>query len=72
MRRYLRNASPEVYFLVSALIGAAIAGLASRIPLVNFGFLELFGILLGFDVVTYIAMKAGWIRTPRQRSGIDQ
>ena len=72
MRRYLSNASPEAYLLVSALIGAGIAGLATLIPQIDFGFLEVFGILLSFDLLTYIAMKAGWIRTPRQRSGVER
>ena len=71
MRRFLSNASPELYLLVSALIGAGIAGIATLIPAVGFDFLELFGILLSIDLVVYIAMKAGWMRTPRQRSGID-
>jgi hypothetical protein len=34
-------------------------------------FLTLAAILLSIDVITYIAMKAGWIRTPKQRSGIE-
>ena len=72
MRRYLKNASPEVYFVVSAVIGAVIAAFASRIPEIGFGFLEVFGILLSADLVVYVAMKAGWIRTPRQRSGVDR
>lgn len=70
MRRYLRNATPEVYFIFSALIGALIAAGLSFTQL-GFGFWTMWGILLSIDVVTYIAMKAGWIRTPRQRSGTD-
>ena len=72
MRRYLKNASPEVYFLVSVLIGAVLAALATRIPQLDFSFIQIFGVLLSIDVVTYIAMRAGWIRTPRQRSGVER
>lgn len=72
MAQFLRNASPEVYFLFSALIGVVMAALASRIPGLDLSFLTLLAIFLTIDVVTYIAMKAGWIRTPRQRSGIDK
>lgn len=69
MQKYLRNASPEAYFAVSALIGLVIAAVISRISVFGFSFLGLLGVLLSVDAVTYIAMKAGWIRTPRQRNG---
>lgn len=69
MRRYLRNASAETYFVASAIIGALLAAVISRISWVGFSFLELWGILLSVDVVTYLAMKAGWIRAPRERGG---
>jgi len=71
MRGYLRNASPELYLVFSAAIGALIAAVLSRIEALSIGFWMLWGIMLSLDVVTYIAMKAGWIRTPRQRSGAD-
>ncbi len=71
MRSYIRRSSPEVFFIFSAAIGAVIAGALTLYEPLNMGFWLLWGILLSFDVVTYIAMKAGWIRTPRQRSGID-
>ena len=71
MKRFLRNASPESYFVFSAVIGAVIAAVVSQIPGLDISFLVLLGIFLSVDLLTYIAMKAGWIRTPRQRSGID-
>ena len=72
MARFLRNVSPEAYFLFSAFIGVVMAALASRIPGLDLSFATLLVIFLSLDVITYIAMKAGWIRTPRQRSGMDE
>jgi hypothetical protein len=69
MRRYLAGASPEAFFLASAVLGAAIAAIVSRISWPGMSFLKTWLILLSADVVIYIAMKAGWMRTPRQRSG---
>ena len=71
MARFLRTASPEAYFLFSALIGIVLAGIASRIPGLDLGFVTLVVILLSIDVITYVAMKVGWMKTPRQRSGLD-
>ena len=72
MARFLRNASPEAYFLFSALLGVLMAALASRIPGLDLSFVTLFVIFIALDVITYVAMKAGWVKTPRQRSGIDE
>ena len=71
MAKFLRTASPEKYLIFSAAIGILMAWLASRIPGLDMDFLTLAAILLALDIITYIAMKAGWVRTPRQRSGID-
>lgn len=71
MKRFLRNASPESYFVFSAVVGIVLAAIISQIPGLDMSFLLLLGIFLSVDLLTYIAMKAGWIRTPRQRSGID-
>lgn len=71
MRSYLRNASPEVYLLFCSLVAVVFAAAASRIPSLGFGFVQLLVIFVSFDVLVYIAMKAGWIRTPRQRSGVE-
>ena len=54
------------------LTGVALAAVASRIPGLDLGFLRLLAIFLSFDLLTYIAMKAGWIRTPAQRSGLEK
>ena len=71
MAKFLRTASPEKYLMFSAAIGIVMAWLASRIPGLDMDFVTLAAILLALDIITYIAMKAGWVRTPRQRSGID-
>jgi hypothetical protein len=64
----MKHASPEVYLLFCALIGVALAAVASRIPGLDLGFVRLLAIFLSFDLLTYIAMKAGWIRTPAERN----
>ena len=71
MAKFLRTASPEKYLVFSAFIGILLAWVVSRIPGLDMDFLTLAAILLLIDVVTYVAMKAGLIRTARQRSGID-
>jgi hypothetical protein len=71
MAQFLRTASPGTFFLFSAFLGLVMAWVASRIPGLGMNFLTLAAILLALDVITYIAMKAGWVRTPRQRSGLD-
>lgn len=62
----LRNVSPEVFFLFSALLGAGIAAAVSRFTSLGFGFWKFWAILLSIDVITYIAMKAGWMKKPGQ------
>jgi hypothetical protein len=67
---YLRNASPEVFFLFSAAVGVVFAAISSRIPAVGFSFWKLLFILLSVDVIRYVAMKAGWLTDrgqPRSR-----
>jgi hypothetical protein len=71
MAKFLRKASPEQYLAFSAALGIGMAFVASRIPALDMDFLTLAAILLTIDLITYIAMKAGWIRTPRERSGTD-
>ena len=71
MAQFLRTASPGTFFLFSAFLGLVMAWVASRIPGLGMNFLTLAAILIALDVITYIAMKAGWVRTPRQRSGLD-
>jgi hypothetical protein len=71
MAKFLRTASPEQYFAFSALLGIVLAYIASRIPALDMDFLTLAAILVVIDLITYVAMKAGWMRTPRQRSGLE-
>ena len=60
----MRKASPELFFLMSALLGVVLAAVVSRIPAIGFSFVQFLAIMLSVDVVTYIAMKAGWMHTP--------
>ena len=71
MAKFLRTASPEKYLAFSAAKGIVLAWLTSRRPGLGRNYITLAAILLSIDVITYIAMKAGWIRTPKQRSGIE-
>lgn len=54
-----RKASAELYFVLSALVGAILAAAVSRVPALGFSFLQFLTIMLSADVVTYVAMKAG-------------
>ena len=68
MRAYLRNASPELYLLVAAAISIAIAAIFTRVPLLHFGsFVEMSIVLLASDVVIYVLMKIGLMKSPRDR-----
>jgi hypothetical protein len=67
MRRFLKNATPETYLLFCAVVGVVLAAVASMIPGLDLGFVKLVLIFMSFDVLTYLAMKAGWIRTPAER-----
>ncbi len=59
-----RKASAELYFVLSAVVGAVLAAAVSRVPSLGFSFLQFLTIMLSADVVTYIAMKAGWMNAP--------
>ena len=59
---FLKRASPEADFVVSAVIGVVIAAVVSLIPGLDFSFLLMLGIFLSIDVITYVAKKAGWIK----------
>ncbi len=71
MTRFLRNATPEVYLVFSAVIGVLIAAAGTLIPGLEVGFFRMLAILLSLDVITYIAMKLGWMKTPGKRGGTD-
>lgn len=68
MRAYLRNASPEAYFVAAAIVSIAIAAFFTWIPLLHFAsFIEMAGILVVSDVVIYVLMKIGLMKSPRDR-----
>lgn len=68
MRSYIRNASPELYLVVAAAVSIAIAAIVARVPLIRFGnFVEMSIVLLASDVVIYLLMKAGLMKSPRDR-----
>lgn len=68
MRAYLRNASPELYLVVAAAVSIAIAAIVTRVPLLRFGsFIEMSIVLLASDVVIYLLMKTGLMKSPRDR-----
>jgi hypothetical protein len=68
VRAYLRNASPEAYLAVAAAISIAIALIVTRVPLLRFGsFLEMSVVLLASDLVIYMLMKIGLMKSPRDR-----
>ena len=67
MSRFLAPGSPERYFVFSAVLGLLIAAFVDRFPSISIGFLPTFLVLLSADVMFYVAMKAGWLRTPGQQ-----
>lgn len=68
MRAHLRNASPELYLVVAAAVSIAIAAIVTRVPRLQFGsFIEMSVVLLASDVVIYLLMKIGLMKSPRDR-----
>lgn len=68
MRAYLRNASAELHLAGAAVVSIAIAAIFARVPLMRFGnFVEMSIVLLASDVVVYLLMKAGLMKSPRDR-----
>ncbi len=60
--------SPETYALGSAAVGVLMAALLTFVPAVAFGtFWQMTVILLGADLVVYLAMKLGWLKRRRDR-----
>ena len=59
-----RKASPELFFIISAAVGVLLSGVVSRVPALGFSFVQFLTIMLSADVVTYVAMKAGVVKTP--------
>ena len=66
MRARLRNASPELYLIAAGGVSIAIAAIVTRVPLLQFGsFVEMSIVLLASDVVIYLLMKIGLMKSPR-------
>jgi hypothetical protein len=59
-----RKGSPELFFVISALLGILLSAVVSLVPALGFSFVQFLTIMLSADVVTYIAMKAGVVKTP--------
>lgn len=68
MRDRIRNASPEVFALCSALLGIAMAAVLAQTPLFAFGsFRKMLVSFLVADLALYILMKLRFIKAPRDR-----
>ena len=58
-----KSKSPESFALGSAVVGVLIAALLTLVPVVAFGtFWQMAAILVGADLVVYLAMKLGWLK----------
>ena len=69
MRAYFRNASPELYLVVAVVISVAICAIFTQIGLLRFGsFGVMAAVLVASDVVIYLLMKLGVVKSPRERS----
>ena len=68
MRDRIRNASPEVFALYSAIVGIALAAVLSQTRILAFGSFQM--MLVSFlvaDIGLYAMMKLGLIKSPRDR-----
>ena len=69
MRAEIRNLTPEMYLAVAVIISLTLAAILSFVPGVAFGgFLVMAGVLVAADVVLYILMKLGILKTSRGNS----
>jgi hypothetical protein len=70
MREQFRNASAELYFVLSAVVSVVIAFVATRFRLTAFGsFVHMAAILVSADVMVYVLTRAGLLKVPRGRVG---
>ncbi len=70
VREQLRNASAELYFVVSAAVSVLLALVAAQFPVAAFGsFRKMAAILVVADMVIYILSKLGILKVPRGRIG---
>lgn len=55
--------SPETFAVASAVAGVLLAAILTLIPSMTFGtFWRMAAILVGADLVVYLAMKLGWLK----------
>ena len=68
MRAYLRKPSPEQYLVVAVVISVAICAIFTQIGFLRFGsFGVMAAVLVASDVVIYLLMKLGVVKSPRDR-----
>jgi hypothetical protein len=68
VREYFRNASPELYLVVAIVISIAVCAVFTRIGFLRFGsFGVMAAVLVASDVVIYLLMKLGVVKSPRDR-----
>lgn len=66
VRTRFRNASPEAYLAVAVIISIAIAAVLAQIPALAFGgFVPMALILIAADIVLYVLMKLGIVKSSR-------
>lgn len=69
MRDRLRNSSPEVFALYSAVVGIALAALLAQTRVLAFGsFQMMLATFLVADLGLYAMMKLRLIKSPRDRN----
>jgi len=68
VRAYLRNASPEQYLVVAVVISVAICAVFTQIGFLRFGsFAVMAAVLVASDVVVYLLMKLGVVKSSLDR-----
>jgi hypothetical protein len=58
--------SPETFAVVSAVTGVLLAAILTLVPSLAFGtFWHMAAVLVGADLIVYLAMKLGWLKMRR-------
>lgn len=71
MSARFRTVSPEMFLAGAVIISLTLAAVLSQIPGLAFGgFLVMAGVLVAADLVLYILMKLGVLKTPRDGRSI--
>ena len=66
----IRNSTAEGYTLFAVVISVLIAAVLTQVPALRFGsFWLMAGILIGADLIFYLVMKLGVLKTPKGRTG---